>query len=107
MEQAVSDNPSQYGPLLAIIRRRRWYVWCSILIYMPVAVGSLELTQSYTVVGIVFAIWLVLLCIVITLLASARCPHCGNTFHMRHSTLGFSRRCRYCSLHLNADRQAA
>jgi hypothetical protein len=104
--EEISGNPSGYQPMLAIIRRRRWYFWCLILFYMPAAVMALQLTQSYKTVGIVFVIWLILLCIVVALVASAECPRCGNTFHMRNSTLSYGRKCRHCELHLCADKHA-
>jgi hypothetical protein len=107
MVQEMSDNPSTHGPALAIIRRRRWYLWGLILIYMPVSVKTLQATQSYKATGIVFLVWFVLLCIAVTLTAIAKCPGCGNSFHMRNSTLAYSRKCRHCGLHLCADKHAA
>jgi hypothetical protein len=107
MEQEKSDNLSAYGPYLALIRRRRWYLWVLILIYMPVSVETLQLTQSYLATGIVFVLWFILLCIVVTLTAIAKCPRCGLNFHMRNSTLSYFRKCRHCNLHLCADKIAA
>ena len=107
MEQETSDNPSTYGAMLAIIRRRRWYLWGLILAYMPVSVETLQLTQSYKVTGIVFLVWFVLLCIVVVLTAIAKCPRCGNNFHMRNSTLTYFRKCRHCGLHIRADKDSA
>lgn len=100
----MSDNPLAYKPMLAIIRRRRWYLWGLILAYMPVAVSILQATQSYRAFGIMFTLWLVLVCIAVTLTATAKCPRCGNSFHMRHSTLTYFRTCRHCALHLCADK---
>ena len=104
MAQVTSDKPANYGPMLAIIRRRRWYLWGLILFYMPVAVTTLQLTQSYKAVGIVFMVWIILLCLVVTLTATAKCPQCGNSFHMRNSTLSYFRKCRHCGLHVCADK---
>jgi len=99
-------NPATYAHLLLIIRRRRWYLWGLILIYMPASVSTLQLTQSYTATGIVVLIWIVLLCIVVTLTAIAKCPRCGNNFHMRNSTLTYHRKCRYCGLPLCAGKHS-
>jgi hypothetical protein len=107
MEQENSDNPSAYARMLAIIRRRRWYFWGLVLIYMPVSVMTLQLTQSYKATGMVIVIWVILLCIVVTLAAIAKCPRCGNNFHMRNSSISFLRKCRYCGLHLCADKHSA
>lgn len=104
VEQETSDNPENYSPLLQVVRRRRLYLWGLILIYMPVALSTLQLSQSFKVTGIVLIFWLILLCIVVTLTAIAKCPRCGNNFHMRNSTLSYRRKCRYCGLHLCADK---
>jgi hypothetical protein len=106
VEQENIDNPATYGAMLAIIRRRRWYLWGLILIYTPATVATLQLTQSYRMTGIVFLIWFILLFIVATLAASSKCPRCGNNFHMRNSTLSFFRKCRHCGLHICGDKKA-
>jgi hypothetical protein len=105
VEQENSDNPLAYGALLAIIRRRRWYLWGLILFYMPVSVTTLQLTQSYKSTGILLLFWFILLCIVVTLTAISKCPKCGNSFHMRNSGLSYFRKCCHCGLHLCADKQ--
>jgi hypothetical protein len=106
MEHDASTIPLAYKPMLAIIRRRRWYLWGLILVYMPVSVNTLQLTQSYKATGILLVIWFILLCIVVTLTAIVKCPRCGNTFHMRDSTLSYSRKCRHCGLHVCEDKHA-
>lgn len=88
---------------LSGIRKRRWYVWLVILVYFPSTWLTLEMTQSYRSTGIVFALWLVFLCITITLFAVVRCPQCGKYFHMRNATLSFARTCRHCSLHIRGQ----
>lgn len=104
MEQDTSENLSTYGPMLAVIRRRRWYLWGLILVYMPVSVKTLQLTQSYKATGILLLIWVTLLCVVVTLTAIAKCPRCGNNYHMRNSSLSYFRKCRHCGLHLCSDK---
>ena len=101
LENAV--DPAHHDVLLAVIRRRRWYLWGLILIYMPASVTTLQLTRSYRSTGILVLIWFIVLCIVVTLAAVAKCPRCGNTFHMRNSTLSFYRTCRHCGLHIRGD----
>ena len=82
------------------IRRRRWYVWLVILVYLPSTWLTLEMTHSYRSTGIVFAIWFVFLCTTMTLFAVISCPRCGQYFHMRNMALSFARTCRHCGLHL-------
>ena len=104
MEHDASNIPIAYKPMLAKIRIRRWYLWGVILIYMPVSVTTLQLTQSYKATGILLLIWFILLCTVVTLSATAKCPRCGNNFHMRDSTLSYFRNCRHCGLHMCEDK---
>ena len=106
VEQETNDDPATYGAMLAIIRRRRWYLWGLILIYMPATLTTLQWTQSYKATGIVFLIWFILLFITAGLAACSKCPRCGNNFHMRNSTLSFLRKCRHCGLHILADKKA-
>jgi hypothetical protein len=98
-------DASLYGPGLGTIRRRRLYLWCLILIYLPATVATLQQTQSYKATGFVFLVWLILLCIVVALTAIAKCPQCGNNFHMYNSDLHYPRKCRHCGLHLCADKK--
>lgn len=106
MEQEISNDPSEFAEMLAIIRRRRWYLWGLILVYMPASVMTLQLTQSYKATGVVIVIWVILLCVAVALMAIARCPRCGNSFHMRNASISFLRKCRFCGLHLCADKQS-
>jgi len=88
---------------LSAIRKRRWYVCLVILVYFPSTWLTLELTQSYRSTAVVFGIWFVFLCTVITLFAIVRCPQCGKYFHMRNATLSFARTCRHCGLYIKGN----
>ena len=101
MEQENLYNPSTYGTMLAMIRKRRWFLWGLILIYIPASVTTLQWTQSYKTIGGLFLIWLIMLCIAVGLMACSKCPRCGNNFHMRNSTLSFLRKCSHCGLHIS------
>lgn len=103
----TSTVPVAFKPMLAVIRRRRWYLWGVIMVYMPVSVLTLQVTQSYKATAVVLLIWIIVLCIAVTLTAIAPCPRCGNSFHMRNATLSYFRKCRHCGLHLCADKQRA
>lgn len=103
VEQENSHNTTTYRTMLAVIRRRRWFLWGMILIYIPTSVTTLQLTQSYKLLSFMFLIWLILLCIAVTLMACSKCPRCGNSFHMRNSTLSFSQKCCHCRLHISGE----
>ena len=107
--EATLDEKSIVDPLkitsgLGIVRRRRWYLWVVILAYLPVMQLTLVKTQSFRITGTVFVVWLVVLCIVVALSAVARCPRCGNYFHMNGLTLLYFRKCLHCGLHIKADK---
>ena len=102
--QAAADA-AEYAPGLRRIRRRRWYLWIVILIYVPVMWFTLRLTSAIGTLGSVFAGWFLLLFAVAMVTALARCPRCGNYFHVHGLTFLCLRRCLHCQLHLKADRR--
>ncbi len=87
------------------VRKRRWFLWGVILIYIPAIWTSLELTHSDRATGVVFAVWLVFLCIAVGLAAFAPCPRCGNYFHMNGFIPLYFRQCLHCGLHVVADKK--
>ncbi len=93
------------GEGLRKIRRRRLYLWGIILVYLPAMYAAIFLTDSYKIIGTVFLAWVVLLTFFATMAASARCPRCGNYFHMHGMTLLYLRKCLHCQLHINADKK--
>ncbi len=102
-EQLINEQP-ELGPGLRMIRRRRWFLWALIIAYVPAIWLSLELTGSDMVTGGVFAVWLIFVCIAIVLGALAKCPRCGNYFHVHGLTLLYLRKCLHCQLHVSADK---
>lgn len=92
---------------LARVRRRRWFLWGMILIYLPAIWTSLRLTGSDSRTAVVFAVWFVFLLVASCTASFARCPRCGNYFHVHGFVPLFARRCVHCGLHLTADRRAA
>jgi hypothetical protein len=96
-----SGSGAEFGTGLGIIRRRRRYLWVVILVYLP----AMWLALRMSVVGSVFAVWFVLLFTAALVSAVARCPRCGNYFHMHGMTLFYFRKCLHCQLHINADRK--
>ncbi len=105
MTEELPIDPAEFGPGLRNIRRRRWYLWMEILIYLPGMWITMQISPTYPVLATVFAIWFILLWVVVGYSALARCPRCGNYFHMHGMTLLYLRRCLHCQLHINADRK--
>jgi hypothetical protein len=106
LDEKQPTNLTDFGPALGKIRKRRLFLWCVILVYMPAMWTTLRLTGSYKATGTVFVVWIILLCIFATVAACARCPRCGNYFHMHGMTLLYLRKCLHCQLHINADRKS-
>lgn len=100
-----TGDGTEFEAGLRVIRRRRWYLWGVILVYLPAMWTTLQLTPSRRAVAAVFAVWFVLLLITATVSAIARCPRCGNYFHMHGMTLFYFRTCLHCQLHINADKK--
>ena len=105
MDAEPQPTPAELATGLALIRRRRWYLWGAILIYLPVLKLTLTLSHSLQVTLSVVGLWLLLSFTLAFIAALARCPRCGNYFHMHGPTLLFMRKCLHCQLHLCADRR--
>jgi hypothetical protein len=105
MESESQPTPTELATGLVLIRRRRWYLWVAILIYLPALKLTMMLSSSTKVALSVVAIWLLISFSLAFYAALVRCPRCGNYFHMHGPTLLFLRKCLHCQLHLCADRQ--
>ncbi|MDW7712060.1 MAG: hypothetical protein SCH98_16460 [Deferrisomatales bacterium] len=99
----MSDAALSRG--LARVRRRRWFLWATILIYLPSIWASLRLTGSDSATAVVFGVWFVVLLVASCAASFARCPQCGNYFHVHGFVPVFARRCVHCGLHVTADRR--
>ena len=100
-----AEDFSAYAPGLKRLRRRRWFLWITILVYLPAIWLSLRLTHSDRATFKVFLVWMAFTGVAAYLTAFTRCPRCGNFFHMRGLTPLYLRKCLHCELHLTADRQ--
>jgi hypothetical protein len=100
-ECQVVDNATLRRGLKAI-RRRRWCLWMIILAYMPLMMLAMKMFNG--VVG-AFLSWLVIMFAIAFFTALARCPRCGNYFHMNNMTLLYLRKCLHCQLHVSADKR--
>jgi hypothetical protein len=86
-----------------LLRRRRWYLWSVILIYLPLMWTTLGLTAVFQIRAMVFALWFVALLISALLVALVRCPRCGNYFHVHGMSFLPLRQCLHCQLHINQN----
>lgn len=105
LEEKQPPDLPDFGPGLGRIRKRRWFLWGVILAYLPAMWMTLCLTGSFNVTAAVFVAWVVLLCVFATVTALARCPRCGNYFHMHGMTFLLLRKCLHCQLRINADKK--
>jgi hypothetical protein len=90
---------------LKVIRRRRWYLWIIILVYMPLMGVAMKQLPSVKAVSFVFIGWFVIMFSIALFAAVARCPRCGNYFHVHGMTLLYLRKCLHCQLHVSADKR--
>ena len=87
------------------IRRRRWLLWFVLIAYLPTMWTTQQITHSFQRSLPVFFIWLVLLILAVAVSAVARCPGCGNYFHVNGMALFYLRKCLHCQLHVCADKK--
>jgi hypothetical protein len=104
MDEPTAVDPEGIAAGLRIIRKRRWFLWSLIIVYVPAVWTSLTLTHSDRATGIVFGVWLILLISAVWLVTAARCPRCGNLFHMHGITPLYLRKCLHCQLHVCTDK---
>ncbi|WP_305041665.1 hypothetical protein [Geoalkalibacter sp.] len=99
------EDFSQYALGMKALRRRRWFLFGLVLIYIPVMWLTLELSGSDRVAGMVFGVWILLVAVAVIFAAFAKCPRCGNFFHMQGFMPLYLRRCLHCELHVTADKK--
>lgn len=105
MDAHGPTNMKMYGPGLKRVRFRRLLLWVVILIYLPAMVLALDSADYRRWATIVFASWIILLIVAVTIACLARCPRCGELFHTQGPTFLPLRRCLHCSLHIKADKR--
>jgi len=105
VEDKGAPDPEKFSKALGLIRRRRRYLFGTILIYIPALLATQRVSPTDRSMGIVFGIWVALLFLFALLAAIPRCPRCGNYFHVNGMTMLFLRRCLHCQLHINADKR--
>lgn len=105
MEEKKTEDFSRFALGLGKLRRRRWFFWGVILVYIPAIWLSLRLTNSDSQTGKVFAVWFLFLFASSILTAMGKCPRCGNLFHVNGFIPLFLRKCLHCGLHITADKK--
>ena len=105
MDEPTTVDPTVIATGLRKILKRRWFLWSLIIAYLPAIWTSLTLTHSDRATGILFGIWLILLIVAVGFVTAARCPRCGNLFHMHGVTPLYLRSCLHCQLHICADKK--
>jgi hypothetical protein len=103
----MTTDSLHFGPELGRIRACRICLWLVALSYVPMMFMTFKWTHSDTALGAVFVIWLVFLCRAVLQVAFARCPRCGNYFHIKNFFPSYLQRsCVHCGLHINADKNS-
>ena len=103
-EDTDQTDPEIFASAMRLIRRRRKYFFATVIAYMPAMWAVNKVFPSFRSMAITFVIWVVILFITALYSALARCPRCGNYFHMHGMSLLYLRRCLHCQLHVTADR---
>ena len=105
MDEPTPVDPAIIAAGLRILRKRRWFLWSLIIIYVPAVWTSLVLTRSDRATAVVFGVWLVFLIVAVFFVTTSKCPRCGNLFHMHGFTPLYLRKCLHCQLHVCADKK--
>ena len=105
MTEEETEDPAAWHSGLKKVRKRRWFLWGVILVYIPAMMLALESENSTHTAVVVFFSWIALLCIAVGFACVVRCPRCGGSFHTHGPTFIPFRRCVHCCLHVNADKQ--
>ena len=97
--------PADFGPGLSRVRRRRWLLWFVLVAYLPTMWTTQRITHSFQKSLPVFFGWILLLILATMISALAKCPRCGNYFHVNGMALFYLRKCLHCQLHLCEDKK--
>lgn len=103
VEEDLTLDPTIFKKGMRLVRVRRKYFFATIIAYMPSMLLINKYFPSLRIMAFSFMIWVVILFLTALYSALARCPRCGNYFHMNGMSLLYLRRCLHCKLHINAD----
>lgn len=99
-----SPEQAAYMAVMGKTRRRRKYFFATLLIYIPALWLIHGISPTDSAMGGLFAVWVVILIIATALVATSRCPRCGNYFHLHGMTFLVLRKCLHCQLHIKESR---
>ncbi|WP_432821833.1 hypothetical protein [Trichloromonas sp.] len=97
MDETVSQElPAR----LAGIRTRRRFLWSVFISYIPAIWFALK-TGGDGLALVVGILWLLMASAGGILVSFARCPRCGDRFHMKGISTSWGGRCVHCKLSLS------
>jgi choline-glycine betaine transporter len=102
-ESVAAEESAATGRSLAEVRKRRRFLWGVLIAYLPIMSLAERVSPTLRSTVIAYFTWIALLFAAGFYAALARCPRCGNYFHMHGLTLLFLRKCLHCQLHITAD----
>ncbi len=85
---------------IQLLRRRKMF-FAIVIFYLPLMWLAHRISPAMNWMVLVFIVWMAFLFLITLYAALARCPRCGNYFHMHGMTLMLLRRCLHCQLHIN------
>lgn len=107
----MADNnqpdPAAIHQGLVKVRKSRWLLWSTIIIYVPGLVIALQWHLSTGAMTKLFGLWVILLCVTVGLATVVKCPRCRNPFHTNGPTFLPVRKCVHCGLHVSADKKGS
>lgn len=106
LEEKKTEDFSKFAIGLSKLRRRRWFLLGVILVYVPFIWLAPRLTNFGCQTGKVFIVWFLLVLVSSILMATSKCPCCGNFFHIKElAPLYLRSRCLHCGLHITANKK--
>ncbi len=106
MEGKKAEDFSKLTLGLSKLRRRRWSLLGVILVYAPLIWLAPRLANSGCQTDKVFIVWFLSVLVSSILVATGKCPRCGNLFHIKGlAPLYLRNRCLHCSLDITADKK--
>ena len=107
MADHAQIDPAVISQGLARVRKTRWILWLTILIYIPGLVVALQMKLSGGTMSTLFGCWVLVLCVAVGLATVVKCPRCRQPFHTNGPTFLPVRKCVHCGLHVTADKVSA
>ena len=106
MEEKKTEDFSKFTLGLSKLRRRRWFLLGVILVYVPFIWLAPRLTNAGWQTDKVFIVWFLFVLVSSILVATGKCPRCGNLFHIKGlAPLYLRSRCLHCGLHITVDKK--